>query len=372
MSRTLKLVLAGLVLAALAGAVAWWLHHYELVEETIEVPRSGEARRNPLFALQLALRGDGVAVQSRRRLELDRHRLGARDTVLLYGDPRALGPRDTARLLEWVARGGHLIVRTSAPDVFGGGDPHLLWTRLRLQPRADARCVGWQVAREQHHVEFCGGRRFTLDGVNPRLSWGDFRDGFVFARLAHGRGSVDVLADLDFLTTDKLSETPHVVLARQVLAPNYRAGTVHLVFDAAVESFWHALLRRHWPVWLPLLLALLAWLWMRAERFGPLLPSPFAERRSLLEHIAASGALVYRYGYGGRLYEAVRDAFFERLRRRDPETAALVGKPQLNRLSERLGVPRETLREALSMPAPDDDTGFRTRIATLVRLRNQL
>ncbi len=34
------------------------------------MPRTGEARRNPLYALKVALQKDGVDVQSRRRLQL--------------------------------------------------------------------------------------------------------------------------------------------------------------------------------------------------------------------------------------------------------------------------------------------------------------
>lgn len=372
MSRVMKLLIGGLALVLAALAVAWWLSAFEQVTETVEVPRTGEARRNPLFALKLALEADGAKVEARRRLELDRHPLGSRDTVVVLGDPRALAPRDADRLLEWAERGGHLVLRTPPMDAFGGEDAHPLWTALDLQPLDHAACTGWQVKDEEHHVEFCAGRRFTFEGVNPRLSWGNFRDGFVFARLPRGEGSVDVLADLDFLTTDKLSEAPHAHLARQLLAPNYGEGTVHLVYDAAVENFWLALVRRHWAVWAPLLAALLAWLWMRAERFGPLLPSPIGERRSLLEHIGASGELIYRYGYSHLLYGAMRDAFLARLRRRDPETAALTGGPQITRLSERFGLSREALRDALTPPPPDDHKAFRSRIATLVRLRNQL
>lgn len=372
MSRPVRILLAVLAALLVAAGVAWFLHTHERVTETVDAPRTGEARSNPLFALQLALQADGQRVQSRRRLHLDRHPPAPRDTVLIYGDPRALSSADTARLLDWVARGGHLIVRTPPPGAFGGDEAHPLWSALGVHPTERQACAGWQVPALEHHVEFCGGRRFMLAGIDPRLSWGDFRDGFVFARIAHGAGSVDVLADLDFLTTDKLRDPPHVVLARQLLAPRWREGTVHLVFDPAVESLWLTLLRRYWPAWAPLLLALLAWLWTRAERFGPLLPPPLAERRSLLEHIAASGALLYRYGYAHRLYGAVRDAFLARLRRRDPEAAALAGEPQIARLAERFALPPQVLRDALAMPAPGDHAAFRFRIATLLRLRNQL
>jgi len=222
-------------------------------------------------------------------------------------------------------------------------------------------------------VAFCGARRFTLVGANPPHSWGDLRDGYVFARLPRGEGSVDVLADLDFLGTDELKHTRNVALTRQLLAPNYRNGTTHLIYAAELPSLWTTLIKHSWMAWLPLLLALVAWLWRRMQRFGPLHPEPASERRSLLEHIVASGEHAYRYGYAHLLHAAARSAFLARLRRRDPQAAALEGEPQLALLAERFpDVSPSDIRDALATPIARDHTAFRTRIATLVRLINYL
>ncbi len=195
---------------------------------------------------------------------------------------------------------------------------------------------------------------------------------YVYARLPHGRGSVDVVAELDFLTNEKLRDAPHVALTRQLFAPNDRAGTAHLLYAAQMPSLWRWLFLHSWMAWLPLLLALFAWLWARMPRFGPLLPSPPAERRSLLEHVRASGDLAWRYGYGHVLHEAVRAAFMARLRRRDPQAAALEGDAQAALIAERFGMTPNDVRDALSTPPARDPAAFRARIATLIRLRNQL
>ena len=56
----------------IAAAVAWWLHTYERVERWIDLPRTGEAASNPLFALRVALQKDARSGRSRPRL--DEHR----------------------------------------------------------------------------------------------------------------------------------------------------------------------------------------------------------------------------------------------------------------------------------------------------------
>ncbi len=152
----------------------------------------------------------------------------------------------------------------------------------------------------------------------------------------------------------------------------HHAGTVHLVYAAQMPSLLRSVLLHGWPVWAPLLLALLAWLWARAQRFGPVVPAPAAERRSLLEHVRASGQHLSRYNKHPLLYQAVKHSFLARLRRRDPLTAALVGAAQAAALAQHFGLPLDTVQRALQSPASHDTAAFRERVATLIQLRNRL
>ena len=206
--RLALLVLLGAVV--LAGLAAWWLHTYERVERDVPMPRTGEARRNPLYALQVALEKDGVAVRSRRRLQLfaggsrePAVPLGARDTVVIYNDPRALAPAEVDGLLRWVGNGGHLIVRTPPMGLLATNSPVPLLRELELMPlgrdRSDCAEVNGtrpeptaanadaagddptadtaEAAGSGWGILFCGSRRFTLVGANPAYSWGDLKNG---------------------------------------------------------------------------------------------------------------------------------------------------------------------------------------------------
>ncbi|MFT3755384.1 MAG: DUF4350 domain-containing protein [Pseudoxanthomonas sp.] len=373
-------------------AMAWFLHNYNRVETDVPLPPRGEALYNPLFALRKSLEADGLRVQARQRLDLSAHALGKRDTLLLFNDPRAMSPPDVRRVLDWVEGGGHLIVRTPSEHDWNSKLPAALFDQIGLHLREDEddrrECVDMFIKDENPHVEFCNGRRFDFDSVVPQLSWGDLKNGHVYARLAQGEGRIDVLADMDFLGNGRsgmgglfggfgpagggLRDVSHRALARQVLAPNYGHGTIHLVYAAQMPSLWRWLLLRGWVVWVPLAIALLAWLWLRARRFGPLQPAPVLERRSLLEHVRASGELLFRHGRSVLLYAAVRQAFLSRLRRRDPVAAAMTGEPQIAALAERFKLPADVLRKALLVPASHDKAAFRDRVSTLIDLRNRL
>lgn len=372
MSRLRVPALVALGLLCLALLAAWWHRTYERVEQTLPLPPAGEAAYNPLYALKLALRADGVEAESRQRLDFAGARPGRRDTVLLLGDPRTLSDGDVGVLLDWVDGGGHLLLTTPRGQRLSASREGDLLERLELTLRpGHGGCEELIVPGQERHVEFCGGTRF-VPLIDPQLSWGDFSAGFAYVRLARGDGLVDVLASADFLQNGGLREVPHLALARQLLAPNYGQGRIHLVYAAEMPPLWRLLLERAWMAWLPLLLALLAWLWMRVQRVGPAMPPPPQERRSLLEHVQASGEHLRRHGRSSLLHAAMREQFLARLRRRDPLAAALEGVAQAEAIAARTGLAAPEIEHALRSPRPRDAGDFRLRVARLVEMRKRL
>jgi hypothetical protein len=128
------------------------------------------------------------------------------------------------------------------------------------------------------------------------------------------------------------------------------------------------LVEHGWMAIVPLALLLLAWLRMRAQRFGPLVPAAPEARRSLLEHVQASGEHLYRYGRAHLLHQALRRHVLARIRRRDPLAASLEGQAQVAAIAERTGLPSTDVADALHSPRPHDARDFRHRIARLIAL----
>jgi hypothetical protein len=373
--RSILLALVGAGLVALF--TWWWMRTYERVTDTIDLPPRGEAAYNPLYPLKIALDKAGRRVDARQRLDLPDHPLRPADTVLMLGDPRTLSAPEVDGLLAWVETGGHLIVRTPPPgSTIGGEDVPLLSDLGIVAMDADPVCQGLQVEKREHHIEFCNGRRFYFFGENAEVAatWGDDEAAeYAYARVVFGEGTVDVIADLDFLQQDKLEEAQHAALTRQLLQPNWTdGGTFHLIYSANMPSLWDLLWQYGWRAIVPSLLALLLWLWLRTERLGPLRPSAPPDRRSLLEHVQASGDHLYRYGRRGTLYAAAYDAFLRRLRQRDPYAAALEGPAQIDAIARRTGLSTADVDAALRYPRPGDAKDFVLRIAKLLQLRTRL
>lgn len=391
-TRNALIFLLGLLVTSVLAA--WFLGRYERAERELALPPRGEAAYNPLYALRQTLRADGVRAESRQRLDLAAMRLQPRDSVLLFGDPRALSKPDSDALLAWVERGGHLILRTPAADEDDDTAKLPIFDALdvALENGKPAHCLKLAIPGQPEHSEFCNGRRFQVDYDAASNLWGSDED-YAYARLPYGDGYVDLLAEMDFLQNGSnggnrlrddaldrppappsggLRDVPHRLLARQILAPNYGDGTIYLIYSAELPSLWRTLFTRGWPAWLPALLMLLAWLWSRMQRFGPLRASPAGDRRSLLEHVRASGEHLFRYGKSALLYAAMRQAFLTRLRRRAPLAAALQGPAQAAAIAERLNLSPAQVEQALQAPAPKQHAAFRDRIRLLVQMRNQL
>lgn len=384
------LVVLGLLVICVPLAILF-LRTHERVTHTEHLPPQGEASYNALYVLGQALRADGITVQSRPRLDLTRMPLEPGDTVVLLQDSGEVPAPAATELMAWVAKGGHLIVRTPPIGKDSPGNGPLLDALGVDSDGYESYCQRFHVRDDPQHVEFCNGRRFSAEppaGVTLERGWGDDYD-LVFARLRHGQGRIDVLADMAFMQgkgrpnptvppnaanalVDGLHDKAHRDLTRYVLAPNYGKGTMWLVYASRPPSLWNRVFYLGWPVWAPLLLALLGWLWQRAQRLGSELPSPAAERRSLLEHIRASGEHLLRFGKAPLLYDAVRRAFLARLRRRSPAAAALTGEGQVHAIATVLQWSHERVRTALTPPASNDVAGLRDRIRLLIQMRNLL
>ena len=372
MSRTRKVLPWLLGLALMGVLVAWFLLTHKREVQTLPLPPRGEASYNPLYALKVSLQAQGQQVQSRQRLDLDTMHLGAHDSVLIYSDPRTLSDSELEALFAFVESGGHLILRL--PPWQQGASEATLSQWLPIQSNLHKpKCMAFNMPGQKPHQEFCDGAQFVL-GKDARTlaAWRTQQGQHVFARFAYGDGTVDVLSTLEWLSNNSLPEPPHRYFTRQLLAPNWNAGRVHLVYAADMPPLWRWLMTHAWQVLLPMLLALLAWLWLRAQRFGPWLPSPVQPRRALLEHVDASGEHLLRYGKLTLLHRALRETVLARLRRVDPLIAAQQGDTQARLLAQRLGLPPDTLRAVLDTRPPATPHEFRQRIARLIALRKRL
>jgi hypothetical protein len=211
--------------------------------------------------------------------------------------------------------------------------------------------------------------RLLLAGVGdgPQPAWSD-ENGEAIQGYALGRGSVVMLAR-NYFNNYLLRHFDHGELLA-ALSAMHPAGKVYIVQRLGIAPWYLTLWRNFAPALLALALTLGAALWMALRRFGPRLPAPAPERRSLMEHIGASGAWMWQSAQGReQLLASVRARAMAVALRRVP---ALAGKPlatQIAQLAELTGIGAARLEEALDTRASGHPQEFTRQIGTLEELR---
>jgi hypothetical protein len=387
--------LAALLVAA--AALGWW-RTYEWKEQPQRMPLRGEARINPLYGLQQVLDARGHEVTSATQLRVGK--LPPESTLLVLDTDLRVLPRHTSNeLLGWVAAGNQLLV--GLPTASGQGSPALLDALgFGLEPGFD--CIEWKYkappyARkaakrtsgdsildafadpEAFQQRWLAGNRFCsqqrLLPTAPRraldfsYSYGNSKQGYVFARLPYGEGAITFASHLRFLRTEALRTPANAALTWQLLAPALESSEQVLLIHATDLPPLHVLVLRHgWPILLPLLLALLAWLWQRSQRFGPLRPLPPPARRALRERLRASAEHALRGRAGAQLLRPLRQRLHQRLSLHAPALAALPGSALAAELARRYGLPAAAVDRALF----DNDIRRAPALAEAVRLLHRL
>ncbi len=370
MSLRLQVVI-GAASALVIGLIAWWwFATYERVATEIPKARTGEARYNPFFALKKTLQARGITVESRANLTLDTARLKPGDVLVLSADPRTVSDDQAEALYRWVERGGHLIF--SLPSSIEGKQGPLL-DAFEISRVVGGECVKIALGDGKRTRNYCARMRFQLgeDVAEEDFDWlwGSPDHGYVMGRRTLGEGDWFVASHLRPLTTAQLKRAGNAELAWQILGPVLGQGKVYLIYQSDMAPLHVLIAREGWPILLPLVLALIAWLWSRAPRFGPLLPLAAPHRRALFEHVHAAGEFTFWRGHALALHAAMRRAYFERLRLREPRIAALEGELLITTLAERYQRDPAEIKQALDPVDLAKPDRFVATIRTLMELK---
>lgn len=339
------------VVAALLGLGAiWFFTSFEQVTVRERIGMSGEARRKPYLALaRLSERMGQPARELRTLAELGS--LPARGVLLLPRPRGDLARRERDRLLEWVAQGGAIVVEAEPLRV---PDPLLdaLGVR-RVQP-------GKPVAAGLRKIALPGATRELLVDLSatqllrskPAEHSADLTEGALIVQIPYDRGMATVLVGFAPLRNDAIGKHDHAELGWR-LARGPGEASALLVFANPVKLSLAGWLRANAvPVLAAAALFLVLWLWRIAPRFGPIAPDPERARRSLLDHLRASGRFLWAAGQGARLAEAAREAALRRLQRAHPDFAALSRSEREARLAASFGLGGDDARQVLERAAP--------------------
>ncbi|MGH9867108.1 MAG: DUF4350 domain-containing protein [Candidatus Polarisedimenticolia bacterium] len=371
MTPRARFVLLAILLLG-AGALAWRVAiSLERVEEDIVSPPGLEARRRPLLAASRYLVRQGIPANPSERLDQP----PPPGHVLLLADPAADLPGGLVEeLAAWVRGGGHLIAAPCQGLVFEDEEPVAGWDLLE-ELGLEVRCFEDEEVSEQIKVLFTDpDESLNVDspwiGVTDKAEGEGFRV-VVASSLTRGGGRITLLGDAGVFVNDRIRSLDHARLLERLVTLHGPPAGVWLVHDVGTPDLAGLLWRHGWRALTAAGLALGLFLWRAGARFGPGLPSPAAGSRSLLDHIDAVGALLWRLRPEALLV-AARQAMLRRAAARRPQLMRLPAADRLEALAGLAGERAPLARRALEGSGAAGAEEFTRWVSTLETIRRAL
>ena len=432
MKRSNLALLALLVLFVLGGIGYYLYRNLEPYTETIEHGASPEARANPYLAAEIYLRGRGIRVTTARGMEVLEQLPSKGQTLILLGTRENLTPAQSARLLDWANRGGHLIVTAeSLWDEDEGKSGDLLLDQLgvqqfltadlkdkddqedeKSQPSDDESATpsttpapedsGKAEAEEEHPDQLSGTHDseaaeadpypnltklylenekapayidfdtdyHLFDSKNLAYAWANSGDSTHLLQLQQGQGLITVLTDNWIWQNGELDAYDNAWLLWYLT----QDSAVTLVYRADGTSLMTLLMRYFPQALLAAVLLLVLVLWRNGLRQGPLQPNPDRSRRQLEEHLRAGADFILRQRGQLALLQGLQRDVMRRARQRQPGFDRLPVAEQWQALGRMTRMSVSAISQAMR-PYPQQRMAaaeFTRQVAHLQSLRNAL
>jgi hypothetical protein len=371
--------------ALLAGLLAWscgllFLRYFEPASREIRVGLSGRAAADPLLAAERLLTRLGFPAREARG-EL---KLPPRDHLLvLLHRSSSFARLRKDDLLRWVRQGGRLVV-TPVDDLWSGRTDPLL-AELGIEVRVSSQSDQTSRAIDRLELPLAPVKAHALVEIRHTPRFADPRhaasyslssaNGPFLLIVPHGKGDVTVLADGSCFTNRWIGRNDNAALVAWLALGRNGRVPVDLSWRDEMPSLATLLVDEAWTALAPALLLGAALAWRAAARFGPLLPEPPEERRSLMEHLVASGRWLWTSDRGARrqtLVAPLRSAVRERVAARRPAWAKLPERELIQRLGQASGLAPQDVAEALHGSATSDEKRFAAAVQTLALIRRSL
>jgi hypothetical protein len=374
----------------------WFLQNFEQAPSSRWEVAQKEAQRNPYLALERLFGQLGRPVKRLKSPGLLDALPAGGALILDENRRRNVNPERAGRLLDWVQSGGYLIV--AAEDV--GDDPLLAKlgvSRYKASPSMQCPAEGtvekplektpaaksvipkppppFELQLPGSDTSYRLNRHGNgLSSSSPEPEW---RAGLSDERNAvlhytWGQGRITVLDGLQFLNNRQIGNLDHAELIWALLQQYQAQGELRLASRMEVPTLWQWLIESAWMVLISAALLITLWLWRIIPRFGGTLTAPIAERRDLIQHLAAIGRSVWREGGITHWLSIVRQAVHKRLALRHPYLFRQEASEQRIALAKIAGCKTKDIQSALTSAqalAPDD---FTLAMQTLQRLDQRL
>ena len=362
MNTLTKWLISSLLIVGLGFGLYSLYQRFEIIESVSKISLGGEARKNPLYAARIFLHRMGIPAVSKYSVQ----GLGVlpdTNTVLIVSSKRkTLSPKKTKKLYAWVKAGGHLIVRgTNSFDYSTFLENDNYYSDDPLQSLLEVEAGERVYLKSEHAALNIKGSKKLLNLEIKRFdaieSANDFSSNYdetirvnkqVFIlRRSVEKGMITLVANLNFINNRNIRKADHAEILWQLVHGLSSPQAVWLIHNDEMPALWRLLWNTAWAFILSLTLLFILWLYQSAHRFGPLIPKAAEDRRSLVEHIAASGNFYWKNKQKYKLIESSRNALNRRIALTQPGWQQLSSAEKIEQLAMRLELPQNLVHRLL-------------------------
>lgn len=416
MNNSGQVLLYIIILLISLATANWFYNNFEWVNEEKDVGFQGIARTNNLLASEFFLRKMGVQVQQVNGLVAFRDLPSAQHTLLIATQRNTLNKELSQKLLSWVRSGGHLIVQARSMEADDDGnstdfsrimdDPLLEPFLISSEDSSFCGCSDEEDLNEKNNdivsfedsdderseeedipvtfslnlspaveikVNFPYELSLKKGSPEPEISWLVKDDvNQYLMQFSLEQGLITVLTSTSMFNNEYISQHDHArFLHHLVQQPGHDAG-VWLIRVDDMPPLWEWLWKNAWYAMFALSLLFILWLWRAPLRFGPLLNDESTARRSLLEHVQASGYYRWHNSQSGYLLAKVQDLLWDKIHKAHPAIRRENQKLAYIKLEEITGIKQSLIEQSLMVVDKVDEQEFVKRIRMLEAIRKHL
>lgn len=323
-----------------------------------EIGYQGEAKTNPFLAAQRLCEEYGYRVTTEHSI-VD---LPSTGTTLILPAEALSSPASAQTVADWVSDGGSLIYlleggsgarnESSEFSVEEKGDGEEINDYLLTIFEVTASTAGLptsqvSVFNREFEVEIRGNTNFhahwAFELHDSRILQGQFSE------FSYGDGLVYLISDAHPLRNRQIGEHDHAAFFWAMIEScKY---TDILFVEGRQFSFMALLWSRAWMVIVPILIALVFWIWKNLPRHGPMRPDEVISEREFAKHVDALGHFLWRHLAISELLAPIR-------RRVTTRFHSALDDEHLESLSERTGIPIERIQQALHTEPGKEPANF--------------
>jgi hypothetical protein len=357
---------------------------------------SPEARLNDNLAARRFLKRMGIPAENMESLSPNSSLPAHSDVILITTKRLTIGQRTQKVLFDWVKAGGYLIITARSESVFDGiGD---LFDKLRedaIDTDEDLMLInlGLQLSRLQldsdqrkayqsFAIDFPSAEDFVWVDFDPVLRLEDKDDHFVslssddhgnlLLTRTMGNGHVSVFTDRRVLHNRRIGKKDNALFLWHLVNLHGEPGKVWFVSDDDMPSLPAWLWRYAGELIISLVIMIVFVLYRVSQRFGPVIQVMPPVRRSLLEHIQASGWFLWQHRHYDRLLQGMQHNLKRELALKHPGMQELGSSKLAARLTEFIDMPEAEIQHALGPIDIKSAEEFTKTVRLYEALRKQL